>query len=262
MGAMAGSGSGLSCGSGMKDSDNAPPLKVEWNTERAQFRVQVGQVYYGWLANTASKRNGVLVLLRAMYDSQTGRRLFSQEQLAALLGSPNRQAVDGHMQGFREADGDRGRYLSRTRNVDAAVVELVWKTWSANPSARLVELTAAVNAVYDSDKPLNTANVREALHDVSGYRVWRSRLKDMEKGRVHDEEPFLMEHLLRLLSEQTPDTSEVPPLPEGVDVFEVTASAAVGEAPETTNRISWLLWIKFPRMQIDASRLFLFRSGP
>ena len=71
----------------------------------------------------------MLVVLREMYDSLTGRRLFSQQQLAALLGSTNRQAVDGHMKGFREADGDLGGYLSRTRNVDADVVELVWTTW-------------------------------------------------------------------------------------------------------------------------------------
>ncbi len=139
MGAMAvSSGSALSVGSGMKRNDTAEPLKVAWNTERAQFRVPVGPVYDGWFANTASNRNVVLVLLREMYDSGTGRRLFSEEQLAALLGSPNRQAVDGHMQGFREADGDLGGYLSRTRNVDAAVVELVWTTWSAKPYVRLV----------------------------------------------------------------------------------------------------------------------------
>ena len=238
MGAMAVSGSALSCGRSMKDTDNAPPLRVEWNTERTQFRVQVGHVYYGWFANTVSNRKVVLVLLREMYDSRTGRRLFSEEQLAALLGSTNRQAVDGHMKGFREADGDLADYVTRKRKVNADVVELVWKTWSANPSVRLVELTAAVNAVYDGDKPLSSANVREALSEISGYRVWRRLLKDVEKGRAHYEEPLLIEHLLRLLSEQTPDTSEVPALPEGVDVSELSASAAVGETPETANRMS------------------------
>ena len=125
MGAMDVSGSALSYGRDMKDIDNAPPLKVEWNSERTQFRVQVGPVYYGWFANTASNRKAVLVLLRDMYDSRTGRRLFSEAQLAALLGSTNRQAVDGHMKGFREADGDLGGYLSRTRNVNDDVVESI-----------------------------------------------------------------------------------------------------------------------------------------
>ena len=238
MGAMAVSGPALSCGSGMKGIDNAPPLKVEWNAERTQFRIQVRHVYYGWFANTVSNRKVVLVFLREMYDSRTGRRLFSEEQLAALLGSTNRQAVDGHMKGFREADGDLADYVTRKRKVNADVVELVWKAWSANPYVRLVELTAAVNTVYDGDKPLSSANVREALNEISGYRVWRRLLKDVEKGRAHYEEPFLIEHLLRLLSEQTPDTSEVPPLAEGIDMSELSASAAQGETPETTNRMS------------------------
>ena len=44
MGAMAGSGSALSRGSGMNGIDNTSVLKVEWNSERTQFRVQVGLV--------------------------------------------------------------------------------------------------------------------------------------------------------------------------------------------------------------------------
>ncbi|MCP4944500.1 MAG: hypothetical protein GY924_21315 [Planctomycetaceae bacterium] len=157
-----------------------------------------------------------------MYDGQTGRRLFSEEQLAARLGSTNRQAVDGHMNGFHEADGDLGGDLRRKRNVAGDVVALVWKTWNANPYARLVELTAAVNAVYDGDTPLSSANVCEAWPDVSGSRVWRRLLKDMENGRAHDEESFVIESLLGLLSERTPDSPEASPLPEGVDVSELT----------------------------------------
>ncbi len=60
----------------------------------------------------------------------------------------------------------------------------------------------------------------------------------MEKGRAHYEEPFLIEHLLRLPSEQTKDTSEVSGLPEGGDVSELSARAAVGEAPGSMNRMS------------------------
>ena len=238
MGALVLSGSSLSHGNVVKGGDNAQSLKVEWNADRTQFRVNVGEVHYGWFVKTASNTKAVLVLLREMYDSLTGRRRFTEEELAALLGSANRQAVDGHMKGFREADGDIRKFLSRTRKVDEDVVELVWKTWSANPYLSLSTLTAEANAAYAGNKPLSSANVREALHEVSGYRVWRRLLKDVEKGRAHYEEPFLIEHLLGLLSEQTPDSSKASPLPEGGDVSELIASAAQGETSDATINMS------------------------
>jgi len=238
MGALALSGVGLSQGNVVTGGDNAPSLKVEWNADRTHFRVNVGTMQYGWCVNTASNTKAVLVLLREMHDSLTGRRLFTEHELVALLDSTNRQAVDGHMKGFREADGDIGQFLNRKRNVDGDVVELVWKTWSAHPYLNLSTLTAEVNAVYDGNKPLSSANVREALHEVSGYRVWRRLLNDVKKGRAQYEESFLIEYLLGVLSERTPDSSEVSSLPEGFDVSELTASAAQGEMPETTNTMS------------------------
>jgi len=209
--------------------DNVPSLKVEWNDDRTKFRVRVGAVYYGWFLTTAANKKAVLVLLREMYDSRTGRRLFTEEQLAALLGSPNRQAVDGHMKGFREANGDFGKYLRRTQKVDSEVVEVVWKTLRANPYVSLSELTTGVNAVYDGAKPLSSANVRKALEEISGYRIWRLLLNGVEQGRAHYDEVFLIEHLLRLLTEQMSDTSPGSLLPEGCEVSELQASPAEGE---------------------------------
>ncbi len=40
----------------------APTLEVEWSAEKTQFRVKVRQVYYGWFADTGSKKKAVLVL--------------------------------------------------------------------------------------------------------------------------------------------------------------------------------------------------------
>jgi len=232
------SSSTLSPGNLVTGGDNAPSLKVEWNADRTHIRVKVGEVYYGWFVNTASNKKTVLVLLREMYDSRTGRRLFTEEQLAVLLGSTNRQAVDGHMKGFREADGDFGKYLSRTQKVDGDVVELVWKTLRASPYGSLSDVTASVNVVYDGPKPLSSANVRNALEEMSGYRLWRLMLKGVEKGQAHYDEAFLIEHLLCLLSEQISEDSAVSALPEGLDVSELSASPAQGETQDRTSKMS------------------------
>lgn len=236
--AMALSGSAVSERSSVNGVDHAPSLNVEWNAEGTQFRVKVDRVYYGWFANTASNRKVVLVLLREMYDSRTGRRLFTEAALAALLGSTHRQAVDGHMKGFRDAGGDLGKYVQRTRKVDVEVVALVWKTWSADPYVSLAELTARVNAGYEGPKLLNSANVRKALEEISGYRIWRTMLRGVEKGRAHYDEVFLIDHLLRLLSEQTPEDSMVSALPEGCEVSELSASPAQGEAHDGPLKMS------------------------
>ena len=238
MGVLAVSGSGLLVGNVIEMSAGVRSLQVEWNDDRTQFRVKVADVYYGWFAHTRSNKKVVLVLLRQMYDSRTGRRLFTEEELGVLLGSTNRQAVDGHMKGFRDAEGDFGKYLSRTRKVDAAVVELVWKTLLAIPYVSLSELTAEVNLVYTGAKPLSSMNVRKALEEISGYRIWRLMLKGVEKGRAHYDEAFLIEHVLRLLSERTPDNSEISPLPEGCDVSELSASPVEGETQDSTLTMS------------------------
>ncbi len=46
----------------VEGSDMAPTLEVEWSAEKTQCRVKVGQVYYGWFADTGSNKKAVLVL--------------------------------------------------------------------------------------------------------------------------------------------------------------------------------------------------------
>ncbi len=98
-------------------------LEVEWNEKEHQFRVKIDTTYYGWFADTASNRKAVLVFLREMYDSETGKWVFTEEELAQLVGSANRQAVDCHMKGFRDADGKLLECLKHRRKVDDEVVE-------------------------------------------------------------------------------------------------------------------------------------------
>lgn len=232
------SGSVFSGGSLMEGVKSPPSLKIDWNAERTQFRVIVGEVVYGWFVNSASNRKAVLVFLREMSDRSSGARLFTEEALASLLGSPNRQAVDGHMKGFREADGDMLGYLMRKRKVDAEVVELVWTTWSADPYVSLPELTVRVNAAYEGNSPLNSNNVREALREVSGYRVWRKMLTGLEKGQAHYEERALLEHVLALLSEQADGGEIAPSLPEVLHVSELQGTEVHGESLFSQVRVS------------------------
>ncbi len=125
-----------------------------------------------------------------MYDNRTGDRLFTEEALAARLGSTNRQAVDGHMKGVREAEGDFLEYLRGKCKVDAGVVDLVWNTWCRDPYMSMSELTARVNADYDGEKPLNRANVRKALTELSGW-TWLQQQQGCFLGQVAVDEKHI-----------------------------------------------------------------------
>ncbi|MCP4608756.1 MAG: hypothetical protein GY845_08585, partial [Planctomycetes bacterium] len=213
----------------VQGSEKQSGLEIEFNKEGKQFRVKVGDTYFGWFANTPSNIKAVLVLLREMYDVETGKWVFTEEELAELLGSCNRQAVDGHMKGYRDADGDMLGFLKRKRKVDDEVVELVWKEFCADPYASLSDLTARANASYSGEKPLSEANVRAALSEISGYKVWREMLKGLEKGQSQYKEEYLLKHLLELLSEQADLAEPASLLPEGADVSEMQGSEAIGE---------------------------------
>lgn len=217
--------------------ERQPRLEIEWNEEEKQFRVNVGKMYCGWFVDTPSNRKAVLVFLREMYDSETGKWVFTEEELAQLFGSPNRQAVDGHMKGFREAGGKMLEYLKRKRKVDDAVVDLVWKTWCAGPYTTLSELTARVNVGHSGEKSLSEANVREALSQLSGYNIWRTMLKGLESGQAQYAHGYLIEHLLDLLSDQSDGREDALALPEGLELSELQGSAAHGEALFTNVRV-------------------------
>jgi transposase-like protein len=209
--------------------ERQPRLEIEWNKEEKQFRVKVDTTYYGWFGDTPSNRKAVLVFLREMYDSETGKWVFTEEELAGLVGSAHRQAVDCHMKGFRDAEGDVLDFLKRTRKVDDDVVQLVWQVFCTDPYASLSSMTAQANASYSGQKPLNESNVREALSQIGGYKVWREMLKGLEKGQAHYEEGYVLERLFALLSEHAEQVEPVSILAEGRVVFERQGTETQGE---------------------------------
>ncbi len=209
--------------------EKEPRLEIECNKEEQQFRVQVGKLYYGWFVDTPSNRKAVLVFLREMYDSETGKWVFTEEELAGLVGSANRQAVDCHMKGFRDAEGHILEFLKHKRKVDDEVVELVWQVFCSDPYTGLSSMAAQANASYNGKKPLNEANVREALSQIGGYTVWREMLKGLENGQAHYEEGYLVEHVLELLSERAEEVEPVSILAEGAVVSELQGTEAQGE---------------------------------
>jgi len=228
-------------------SDKQPDFMIEVKQAEKQFRVKIGNTYFGWFMDSASNRKAVVVFLRQMYDSQTGEWLFTEEELAVILGSRNRQAVDGHMKGYRDAGRDLFKCLKRQRKVDDAVVELVWQVFCKNPYACVSEMTRQANTNYCGEKPLTEANVREALSQISGYKLWRKMLTGLEKGKAHYKEEYLLEHLLHLLSEHGDAAEPVSLLAEG---SELAGSNLQGSQPQGESLLKSVKVPEFLREQV------------
>ena len=210
-------------------TEKQPRLEIEWNRDEQQFRVKGGTVYYGWFGDTPTNRKAVLVFLREMYDIETGKWVFTEEELAGLVDSVHRQAVDCHMKGFRDAEGELLDFLKHKRKVDDAVVELVWQVFCSDPYASPSSMAAQANASYTGQKPLNESNVREALSQIGGYKVWREMLKGLEQGQAHYEEGYLLKRLFALFSEQAEEVEPVSIFAQGSVVSELQGPEAQGE---------------------------------
>ncbi len=208
--------------------------------ENDQFKIEIqGFFSTGWFKDTAKNRKAILVFLRELYDTQTNKRIFTLEQLAEVVGSKNRQAVDSHLKAFRDTQGNILEYLNHKCKVDERVIEAVWVAFSKGPFVTVKDLTTKTNELVKDDKNITEANVRKAFEQVSGYKVWRQMLKKLDKGESHYKESYLLQYLLDLISKngdlkeanQIPHADIKPQIEEGVEPVKGYADL-LGNVPE------------------------------
>ena len=63
------------------------------------------------LPNTGKNKKAILPVLRGFYDPETGKPLFTDQEIANALGYKARQNVDNFLAEFRSVDGDMYQYL-------------------------------------------------------------------------------------------------------------------------------------------------------
>jgi hypothetical protein len=97
-------------------------------------------------------------------------------------------------------------------------------------------MAAQANASDRGQKALNAANIREALSQIGGDKVWREMLKGLENGKARYKEEYLLERLFSLLADQAEAVEPVSILAEGLDVSEIQGSEARGE--QLADRVS------------------------
>ncbi len=104
------------------------------------------------------------------------------QDLASIVGSPNRQAASQHLEDFRQCGEDFRAFVLRKRKVDATVVEAVLAELLHTPLAGPTELVSRVQTRLDRHD-LSVANIESALEQISCVPVLRVR-------RRRDEDPW------------------------------------------------------------------------
>src|SRR4030095_10894001 len=175
-------------------------LSVE--VEGQRFRVRTPQLATQWLPDMPGNRHMTVVWFRLLADDQ-GKPLCSLQDLAAIVGSPNRQAASQHLEDFRQCGEDFRAFVLRKRKVDATVVEAVLAELLHTPLAGPTELVPRLPARLDR-RGVSGGEIESALEQISCVPVLRVLRRQLETGHVQYQEAWLLTELLESLARARP----------------------------------------------------------
>lgn len=229
----------------VEQGDGPAPPRVEVDGPR--FRVRTVKFSTQWLPDTPSNRHLTVVWLRLLRD-EDDKPCFTLQELAALVGSTNRQAASQHLEDFRQCEEDFRAFVLRKRKVDATVVDGVLQELLQTPLAGPTELVARVNAQLGRDD-LTAANIERALEQISCGPVLRTLRRQLAAGHVQYQEAWLLTELLENwpLPAPPPTGWGVPSRDRGMRLADPTALAALvtPELPlaQVPGSLCWLTFL-------------------
>lgn len=154
--------------------------------------------------DTWENQKVLFIGLRALSSPETGKPLFTYQQLAEVFGYAHRQNMQNFWQEFEHAEEDLFRYLLRKRKVEASVIEAVTEVVRQHPLADAVQICREVSARLNRPE-LTPANMRTALEDVPCTVIRPVLQQQWEQGTFHPkEEVLLQEAFAALLSSPHP----------------------------------------------------------
>lgn len=172
-------------------------LEVKFQDQRLKIR---SQAFCGEFYDTWTNRKGLLVFLRRLCDPETGKPLFTYQELAEAFGYADRRNVQNFGQEFRACAEDVGAYVQRKRKVDPTVVAAVQDEVSRDPLVGEAVLCQRVSARLGR-RDLNPANMQAALGQVPCTVIRGPLRREWEAGQFHPKEAVLLQHALTVLLE-------------------------------------------------------------
>lgn len=162
------------------------------------------------------------LVLRALHEPETGKPLFTHEQIAKAFGYKARQNIQNFEQAFKKCGGDLLGYLQRKCKVDASVVEAVSEVLRHHPLASATTLCPLVSDRLGRTD-LTPENIRTALHKVPCSVIRPVLQRRWEQGRFHPKEEVVLEEALAILLESA-SSSTCSSVAEGLLALGVTAA--------------------------------------
>jgi len=202
-------------------------MAVQLEVEGNKFRVQTQEFSTQWLPDTPINRQMTVVWLRLLVD-ENGKPLFTLQELAAIVGSANRQAASQHVEEFRQCGEDVRAFVQRQRKVDATVVEGALKELMKTPLVGPGELADRVNEQLGR-QDLTAANMKVALEQIPYARVVDRLHQQVEVGQVQYKESYLLEEMMASLSPEAGQEAGlgVPEADQGMRLTDPTAITAL-----------------------------------
>lgn len=153
------------------------------------------QVFCCEIRDTWVNRKVVFILLRMLHSPETGKPLFSYQCIADAFGYADRRNIHNFWQEFQQCAEDFASYLRRKRKVTAEVVGALVLELSHDLLATREALARAVNLRLKRTD-ISAANVEAGLEQLSCAQVRRLLRQQLEAGRVHYKERFVLQELL------------------------------------------------------------------
>jgi len=161
------------------------------------------------LPNDKDKHNqkSLSVFLRACCDPQSGKSLFTFQQIADALGYNARQDPDNFWREFNACGKQFRDFLHRKMKVDDSVVDAVTGELRKDLLASAPTLCERVSQKLGRTD-LTDANIRAALEKVPCSVVRQQMRTEWEAGMWHPKEGKLLEAIFQEWTDRTPRGTE------------------------------------------------------
>lgn len=155
----------------------------------------------------------IWLLLRAFRDPDTGKSIFTHEQIAKAFGYKHRQNIQNFEREFNACGSDILAYLQRKCKVDDSVVEAVAALLRQFPLAPATELCPLVQERLNRPE-LTPSNIRTAVQQVPCSVIRPLLQQQWEHGEFHPKEAVFLQLALAALQEtsSSPASSVAAPL--------------------------------------------------
>ncbi len=175
-------------------------LTVE--THDGMYHIRSQELYLQF-PNTEKNTRVLWLLLRAFHHPDTGKPLFTYEQIAKAFGQKARQNIQNFEGEFKACGSDILSYLRRKCKVDDAVVDAVDALLRQFPLAPATELCPLVQARLNRPD-LTPSNIRKAIQQVPCSAIRPILQQVWEQGEFHPKEEVILQLALAALQETSP----------------------------------------------------------